>query len=498
MRPILANMGLVLQLAGILVAFPIGMGFIYNESQAIIALFITSFSFFFFGFFLNTMSVREDLDFKQSCILLTEVFVVMGIIGALPYIWLNAFNDTDIGSRILNSLFESVSGFTTTGFSLITDPDTLPRSLMFYRSFTHFIGGLGIVFLLLAFFYTGKTLEAMSQVMNFVRVNDSIKKSLLMILLVYSVYIALFSGIFYLLGFTNIADTISIVLSSLMTGGFSPVTNFSPYAAFPAGLIVIIMMIFGAVSFIVHYRIITLNFRKSITVEFIVYLIISALGVVALMVLYPIDLFSTIFHVLSASSGTGFAAIDFTKVPEKAKLVYIMLMFIGGMSFSTAGGIKISRLMLFFKSIFYTLRNAIGNDDKDKIMIDGNEFGGNIIISNLVLVLVSVVIAVGAGVMFWFSGFGLVDSMFEVASAFGTVGLSTGIATIALAPHLKLSLIVLMITGRVEAIPFFVSLAGLRLKTGAKAAKVEEISKVEPLSSETLQPETFNAEPVLK
>lgn len=490
MRPILANMGLVLQLAGILVAFPIGMGFIYNESQAIIALFITSFAFFFFGFFLNTMSVREELDFKQSCILLTEVFVVLGIIGALPYIWLNAFHDTNMGSRILNSFFESVSGFTTTGFSLITDHDDLPRSLMFYRSFTHLIGGLGVVFLLLAFFYTGNTLENMSKVMNFVRVNDSIKKSLVMILVVYSVYIALFSGIFYLLGFTNIADTISVVLSSLMTGGFSPVADFSPYAAYPAGIVVIVMMVFGAMSFIIHYRIITGKLRKAITGEFLVYLLVSALCVLALMKLYPLDLFTTVFHVLSASSGTGFATIDFTSVPEKPKIVYILLMFIGGMSFSTAGGIKISRLMLFFKSIFYTMRTAVGNDDKDKIMIDGNEFGSNIIIVNLVLILVSIVIALGAGVMFWFSGFGLVDSMFEVSSAFGTVGLSTGIATIALAAHLKLALIVLMIMGRVEAIPFFVALSGLRLKKGARAAPVEETSRVEPFPSEP-----FKAEP---
>jgi len=179
----------------------------------------------------------------MSCVLLTGVFVVLGIIGALPYIWLNAFNDTNMGSRILNSLFESVSGFTTTGFSLISDPSALPRSLMFSRSFTHLIGGLGIVFLLLAFFYTGKTLETMSRVMNFVRVTDNIKRSLVLILVVYSVYVAVFSGIFYLMGFTNIADTISVVLSSLMTGGFSPVADFSPYAAFPAGLIVIVMMI---------------------------------------------------------------------------------------------------------------------------------------------------------------------------------------------------------------------------------------------------------------
>jgi len=81
-------------------------------------------------------------------------------------------------------------------------------------------------------------------------------------------------------------------------------------------------------------------------------------------------------------------------------------------------------------------------------MIDGNEFGGNIIIANLVLIIVSMSVVLGSGVMFWLSGFGLVDSMFEVASAFGTVGLSAGIATIALAAHLKLALIVLMIMGR--------------------------------------------------
>ncbi len=211
------------------------------------------------------------------------------------------------------------------------------------------------------------------------------------------------------------------------------------------------------------------------------------------MKIYPLDLFTTVFHVLSASSGTGFATIDFSKVPEKPKLVYIFLMFIGGMSFSTAGGIKISRLMLFFKSIFYTMRTAIGNDDKDKITIDGNEFGSNIIIANLVLILVFLAITLGAGVMFWFSGFGLVDSMFEVSSAFGTVGLSTGIATIALAAPLKFSLIVLMIMGRLEAIPFFVALSGLRLKKGAQAVQVKGPNQVEPFLSEPVK-----AEPVGK
>lgn len=488
MRPVLANMGLVMQLAGILIAFPIGMGFIYEESQAIIALFITSFAFFFFGFFLNTMSVREELDFKQSCILLAEVFFMLGIIGAIPFFWLNIFNDTDILMRIVNSLFESVSGYTTTGFSLITNPDSLPRSLMFYRSFTHLIGGLGIVFLLLAFFYTGNTLESMSRVMNFVRVTDNIKKSLLMILVVYTIYIGLFSGIFYLMGYTKTADTISVVISSLMTGGLSPVSDFSPYAAFPMGFLVIVMMVLGAVSFIIHYRIITGKFKAAITGELIVFLLISTLCVIVLTVIYPIDLFNTIFHVFSASSGTGFSTIDFSKVPENAKAVYIFLMFVGGMSFSTAGGIKISRLILFFKSVIFTIKAALGNEG-DTIYVESNKFGRNEMITNLVLILVSLMFVFGAVLLFLFSGFNLTDSMFEVTSAIGTVGLSAGIVNLALAPHLKMSLIVLMIVGRVETIPFLVAVSGMSIGQRVKEARVEDITSV-PYPSGPLKAET--------
>ncbi|MFZ2410008.1 MAG: potassium transporter TrkG [Candidatus Methanoperedens sp.] len=461
MRPVLANMGLVLQLAGILIAFPIGMGFIYNENQAIIPLFVTSFAFFFFGFFLNALSVREELDFRQSCTLLTGVFFILGILGAIPYFWLNAFNDSSITGRFVNSFFESVSGFTTTGFSLITDPDTLPRSLMFYRSFTHLIGGLGVVFILLAFFYSGKTLDNMSKVMNFMRVTDSIKKSLASILVVYTVYVLLFSALIYVLGFTNIANTISVVLSSLMTGGFSPVADFSPYAAFPAVLVVIVMMIFGATSFFIHYRIIHRKFRSALTKEFWMFLLISAIGVLAVQAVYPLGILSTVFHVLSATTSTGFSTINFSLIPEKAKFLFIVLMFLGGMSFSTSGGIKIFRLALFLKSIPLAIGSLIGKE-YEKIEFDGKDYDKKDVVINLVFILLSVALVAVTGTLLYFSGFGLIDSMFEAVSAFATSGLSVGIVSAALAVHLKLALIILMVIGRVEILPFLIAVTKIR------------------------------------
>ena len=138
------------------------------------------------------------------------------------------------------------------------------------------------------------------------RVTDSIKKSLVSILVVYTVYVIIFSAVIYFLGLTGIANTISIVLSALMTGGFSPIGDFSPYVAFPAVLFVIVMMIFGATSFFIHYRIVHGKFRLAFTKEFLMFILISAIGVLAVEAVYPLDILSTVFHVLSASTAQVF------------------------------------------------------------------------------------------------------------------------------------------------------------------------------------------------
>lgn len=446
-------MGLVLQLAGILIAIPIGMGFVYGENTAIITLFVTSFTFYFFGFFLNAFSIREELSIQQSCVLITSVFFILGIIGAIPYFWLNIFNDTNLIERFINSFFESISGFTTTGFSLIVDSDKIPRSIMFYHSFTHFIGGLGVVFILLAFFYNGKTLDNMTKVMNFMRVNANIKRSLVAVLLIYSTYIIVFSIIMYLLGASNIANTVSIVLSALMTGGFSPTSDFKHYIDFPMVFIVIIMMIFGAISFNIHYNIIHGKFKSIFTKEFIVFILISVAGVLIMQRIYPFEIYSTIFHIFSASTGTGFSTLNFSLIPESAKFLFLILMFIGGMSLSTSGGIKVFRFILFFKSISFVLDSVIGKEI-DSIEFEGKKYDKKDIIINMVFILLSISSIIITVILLTSSGFSFIDSMFEAVSAFATTGLSVGIVSIALAIHLKFALIFLMVIGRIEIITF--------------------------------------------
>jgi len=136
-------------------------------------------------------------------------------------------------------------------------------------------------------------------------------------------------------------------------------------------------------------------------------------------------------------------------------------MFLGGMSFSTAGGIKIFRLALFLKSIPFALSSSIGKE-AERIEFDGKDYDKKDIIANIAFILLSIVLVVATGALLSFSGFGLIDSMFEAVSAFATTGLSVGIVSVALAIHLKLVLIILMVIGRVEILPFLIAVRKIK------------------------------------
>ena len=232
MKAILANMGFVLQMTGGLTIIPIVTSFALNETSAIISLLITATAFFALGFVLNALCERKTLSFRQSCSLIVLVFVFLSIIGAIPYIYVNAF-DGSLYNKITNSIFESASGFTTTGFSMITDVAALPKSIMLYRSLTQFIGGIGIVLILLAFFYPEDKLKEFSRSMG-LGGNHKIKRTFIMILLIYLSYSVIMGAIAFFLGYKDIVTLASFIFSALSSGGFSQVNDITtPTTFFP-------------------------------------------------------------------------------------------------------------------------------------------------------------------------------------------------------------------------------------------------------------------------
>ena len=126
LKALLANMGFVLQMAGIFIILPIILSFVFNETSATIALLLTAIAFFATGFLLNALCERKELTYKQSCTLIVLVFVLLSIIGAIPYMYIN-ISHADALQNLTDSVFESASGYTTTGFSVISNLSTIPK-----------------------------------------------------------------------------------------------------------------------------------------------------------------------------------------------------------------------------------------------------------------------------------------------------------------------------------------------------------------------------------
>jgi trk system potassium uptake protein len=452
---LLANMGFVLQVSGILIILPIIASFILNESFATIALFITATVFFALGFLTNSLCEKKEMTYKQSCTLIVFVFIILGLIGAIPYLYIN-ITSGPFFQTLTDSLFESVSGFTTTGFSIIPDLSVLPQSIILYRALTQFIGGIGIVLVLLAFFYPEAKLREFARSMGLSKDNHRIKKTFLFIIGLNCAFTAVMIGLGYALGYHNLINLASSVFSAVSTGGFSPVNDISTLLTqTPLNVILPVCMIFGASNVLIFAGLYRKKVREFLNSETTVLLIFILLAMVILTLFYGFTSYDAGFHVISAMSTTGFSYLPIAGWADSFKLFIVSLMFIGGASFSTAGGIKIYRLMLLIKSVPTTVNYAVTGKDIKVHLFEKDYKMGAIIQTAIMVFLTSALIIVSSLIVSYY-GFSLVDALFDCTAAVATTGLSVGIVTPGLALELKWLFMVLMIVGRVEIIVFLV------------------------------------------
>jgi trk system potassium uptake protein TrkH len=456
MKAIVANLGFVLQTSGVITLLSVIPGFIYNEQPQLIAFFITSCVFLVAGFAMNAMSQKKDLDFRSSCILISVVFVLLGVIGSIPYLYSNIFSSSPIPIRIINSLFEGVSGFTTTGLSMISNPSTLPKSLIFYRALTQWIGGIGVVFIILVFVTSNGALANLGKAIGFSRLTSVIANSYIRILGIYAAYTALFFGLLYAFGSRDWLNNISLVFSAVSTGGFSPVDNLATITPFPINLLLGLAMLVGGTSFIVHYRLFNGHFKKAPNLEFVTYILIALVFTLIFALLTKTDLAAAFFHAVSASSNAGFSYIDVNSIATNAKMILLILMFVGGMTSSTSGGVKVMNIVIFAKSIPWVIKGLSGKE-LERFELRGRQYKYLEVFSPLVVIILMAVIIVAFSFAFVSYGFSMVDSIFDVTSAVSNTGLSVGIASPELPVILKVVLMILMIVGRVGLTAFLVA-----------------------------------------
>lgn len=470
-KPIWGNLGFILQFAGILFIAPAILATLLGEVISATGIFLGITAMSVTGFVLNSYGEKTPMNLRQASILMVSSFVLLSFFGSIPYIYVNPFgHNTDLTSLIVNSFFESASGFTTTGLSMLSHPENLPKSFDFYRSFTQWIGGLSFVYLVITFFYPERKLAHMKGMLGGGSLR--LKQLILTIGVIFSIYTVALSVLLYISGNHDLIYNISIILSAVTGGGFIPSSTSLVSENFLELFVIMTGMIISALPFAFHYAVFSKEMHTTkMRPEIFLYLgiIIVSIPIFSyiLYTSYPsAHIMEGIFHAVSASTTTGFQFLNMAMVSDDGKIMLIILMLIGGTAFSTAGGIKVGRILLILQKLTkrkfsadVTTRSisSVSSrydhsyhtwEKKSELHKEHKTFNEAILV-----IFLFIFMSFFSGVLIsFYSGKSFLDSLFESVSALTTTGLTAGVTNIHADMGTKILLIVNMIIGRFEII----------------------------------------------
>ena len=470
-KPIWGNLGFILQFSGLLFIAPAMLATALGEVISATGIFLGITTMSITGFILNAYGEKTPMNLRQASILMVFSFVLLSFFGSIPYMYVNPFGEgIDPLTLVVNSFFESASGFTTTGLSMLVYPEDLPQSFDFYRSFTQWIGGLSFVYLVITFFYPERKLAHMKGMLGGGSLR--LKQLILTIGVIFSIYTVSLSILLYISGNHNIITNISLIFSTVTGGGFVPSSTSLISENFLELFVIMAGMIISALPFAFHYAVFskemhTTKMRPEVILYFGIMFTAIPIFTYLLFLSYPTaNIVTGIFHTISAATTTGFQFIDITLLSDNGKILLIVMMLIGGTAFSTAGGIKVGRILQIVQkltkkkfsadvttrsisSVSSRYNNAYhGFERKSEGHKEEKTFNEAILVIFLFIF------------MSFFTGTLLsllteknfLDSLFESVSALTTTGLTAGITNINADLLSKVLLIINMIIGRFEII----------------------------------------------
>ncbi|HEX6647291.1 MAG TPA: potassium transporter TrkG [Nitrososphaeraceae archaeon] len=492
-KPIFGNLGFIMQFAGILMIVPAIFGTILNELESAASIYLAVISMSLTGFILNTLGEKSTLNLKQSSIVVVSSFTLLSLYGSLPYMYVNPFElNFDYLSLFVSSVLESSSGYTTTGISTIENPESLPESFVFYRSYTQWVGGLSFVYLVMALYYPETKLATMRNMIGGGILK--FKQLLSTISIIFVFYTIIFILLIFFLGNIHLIESVSLTFTTLVTGGFIPDSTI--FDSLNSSQLIVIMagMMIAALPFGFHYGIFSKEVKsRRLSMEIMVYLFFILLFAVLFVIIEPSisthDWLTSVFHVVSASTTTGFSFINLSYLSLEGKLFLILVMLVGGTAFSTAGGIKIARLLLILQklkgnTIFLSMSDAftplsisstaiqfrkhrngqkfsitkknllksknelVYHDSQKLSLLSDKAFRDAI----FVIILFVILSLASATTISYLNKSDFVDALFESSSALSNTGFSVGITTMDLDLVSKLILSINMVLGRFEII----------------------------------------------
>ena len=401
---------------------------------------------------------------REGFVITALSWVVISVMGAVPFLLTGAV------SSPIDALFETVSGFTTTGASILPDVESLPRGLLFWRSFTHWIGGMGVLVFLLSLLPLagGSHVNLMKAESPGPQVEKLVPKVQSTAKILYGIYLVLTVAeiVLLLLGGMPLFDAITLSFGTAGTGGFGvrndSIAGYSPYLQ---GVITVFMILFG-VNFNAYFFIMLRKFRRAAAMEE-VRCYFGVILVSILVITWDIrglagSLFTALrqaaFQVASIITTTGYATADFDLWPSASKTILVLLMFVGACAGSTGGGIKVSRFLLLFKTIRKELRSFLHPNSVSPIIMDGKTVPHGVIRSLNVFIGLYIALFGVSVLLISFNGFDLITNFTAVAATLNNIG--PGLALVGptqnfclFAGWAKLVLIFDMLAGRLELFP---------------------------------------------
>ncbi len=465
---VLAITGYIALAEGALLLLPALVGLIYLELSGLAFLGTAVFSGLV-GFLLIKFCKTENhtIYAREGFAIVACGWVLMSAIGALPLCF-----SGEVPSYF-DAFFEIVSGFTTTGASVIADLDALSHAVLFWRSFTHFIGGMGVLIFIMAIIpnISDRSIHIMRAEMPGPVVGKLVPRARQTAMILYVIYLCMtvLEIVILWAGGTPFFDSMLLSFGSAGTGGFG-INNAGITQPFAQWVIAVFMMLFG-VNFNLYYLMLAKKVKAALkSVEMWVYfgIIATATCIIACNIFPQYTAVSesvrhSFFQTVSILTTTGYSTADFDKWPMLSKGLLFVLMFIGGCAGSTAGGLKVSRVILGFKSIFREFKRLLHPRSVSTVRFEGKPADEQTLsgVSNYFMLYMASVGLVFLALCFDKMGFvenisATVSCINNIGPGFGSIGPASTYA--AFSDVSKVILSFAMLAGRLEFYPLILAL----------------------------------------
>ncbi len=404
------------------------------------------------------------LSNRAGFVVVVLSWAVASFIGAMP-----AYLSGAIPSYT-DAFFETMSGFTTTGASILTDIESLPKAILFWRSLTHWLGGMGIIVLTVAVLpLLGigglQLMKAEAPGPSVDKVTPKVTATAKILWLIY-VFLTALQTLLLVIGGMDVFDALTHTFGTLATGGFSPRNaSVGAYSSPFIHVVITVFMVMAGVNFVMYHRLVTGRLGSILRdTELRVYLgVFVAASVVVTVALHSNGTYETVsdsarhgtFQVASILTTTGYATADFATWPAVARALLFLLMFVGGCAGSTGGGIKVVRIVTMVKHAFSELRTFLHPRSVFRIRINGSAIPQSVINSVAGFVFLYVALLLTTTLVVAFSGVDLLTAFTTALVTLGNIGPGFGMVgpteNYAFYPDgVTWFLSVIMMTGRLE------------------------------------------------